>query len=88
MSKTYNVGLSNKQVLFDSREGIASAREAVEYIIDRGGTYRVSIDAGDAANTLLATYHTEANSFDVMGEWGKVNKYKPDEFTAIIESTL
>lgn len=63
--KLYNVSLSNNSCIFDSHDGFTTAAEAVDFAADRGGKYRVYVDAGNARNTIMATYYTDKDSFAV-----------------------
>ena len=63
--KLYNVTLSNNSCIFDSHDGFTTAAEAADFAADRGGKYRVYVDAGNKRSTITATYYTDKDSFAV-----------------------
>ena len=69
--KSYNVTLSNKQCIFDQRDNIETAEEAVAFASGRGSSYLVYIDAGKGENgeCIKATHHTSTNTFAVDDGW-------------------
>jgi hypothetical protein len=70
MTKTYNVSLANNQCVFDSHSGFATSAEAVDFAAGRGSKYRVYIDAGNADNTIMATYYQRRGTFALdAGPW-------------------
>lgn len=87
--KSYNVTLSNKQCIFDQRNNIETAEEAVDFAAGRGYTYVVYIDAGksDKGECIKATYRTSHNAFAVEDGWDCIY-LTPAQFADYIRKNL
>lgn len=86
--KRYNVTLSNYSCIFDSREGIETAAEAVEFAMGRGSHYRVYVDAGDAFDEVRAECYSETNVFHVQVGMEHCRHMTAAQFASYIERVL
>ncbi len=48
--KQYNISLANSQTVFDAQNDFPSVKAALNWSIGRGGSYTITIDAGNAEN--------------------------------------
>lgn len=88
--KTYSVALSNDSCIFDSRDEIPTAKEAVAFASGRGGSYRVYVSTEESESkgyTIMATYYTMSDHFAVDTAWDSVNM-TPEQFAAHIRTHL
>lgn len=87
--KKYNVTLSNKQCIFDQRDNIETAEEAVAFASGRGSSYLVYIDAGEveAGGRIKATHHTSTNTFAVDNGWDSIY-LTPEQFADYIRKNV
>lgn len=84
--KNYNVTLSNNQCIFDQRDNIETAEEAVAFASGRGSSYLVYVDAG-GDKTIKAKHHTSRNTFAVEDGWDWVY-LTPAQFADYIRKNL
>ena len=64
--KHYDVTLANKDCIFDNRQTIETAAEAVDFAMGRGGKYLVYVSSSDDPEyTIKATYYGSRDAFAV-----------------------
>lgn len=89
--KTYSVALSNDSCIFDSRDEIPTAKEAVAFAAGRGSSYRVYVSTEESESKgiqVMATYYTMTNHFAVDTSWCTAVNLTPEQFAAHIRTHL
>lgn len=89
--KTYSVTLSNDSCVFDSRDEIPTAEEAVAFASGRGSSYRVYVSTVESESKgiqVMATYHTLTDLFAVDVSWYDAVNLTPAQFADHIRANL